>query len=203
MCTPYRRACFEQPDGALVSPISPRVSYLHDVDEDTGGFYSSQSVQDENSYPDGRSTGAYQTSPPQNGSTCSSDLLSSISSSENGFDIGLSAFDRDINSILNFSGAPDFALPPEKIAMVSKDATEDWEATSIHRPLQPNLGSRVTPNQVSATQPTDSTAWNDSLVLPSFSQFPLERGGYDFLSLLVQQQWLRLYRASGRPVRQR
>jgi hypothetical protein len=70
--------------------------------------------------------------------------------------------------------------------MVSKDPIEDWEATFIHRPLPPNLDSRVTPNQASATQPTDSNVWNDSLVLPSLSQFPLERGGYDFLSLLVQ-----------------
>jgi hypothetical protein len=206
MWTPYRRARFEQPDGALVSPPSPRVSYLHcDVDEDTSVFQSSQSVQDEHPYPDGHSAGAYQTSPPQNGSwnsTCSSDLLSNISSSETGFDIDLPALDSHINSFLNFSGAPDFALPPENIAMVSKDPTEDWEATFSHRPLPPNLGSRVIPNQASAIQPTDNTAWNDSLVLPSLSQFPLERGGYDFLSLLIQQQWLRLHRASDRPVRQ-
>jgi hypothetical protein len=191
MCTPYRRARFEQPDGALVSPLSPQVSYLQ----------SSQSVQDEYPYPDGHSTGAYQTPPPQNGSwnsTCSSDLLSNISSSEIGFDIDLPALDSDINSFLNFSGASDFALPPEKIAMVSKDPTEDWETTFIHRPLPPNLGSRVTPNQASAIQPTDSTVWNNGL-----GQFPLEREGYDFLSLLVQQQWLRLHRTSDRPVRQR
>lgn len=207
MCTPYCRTRSEQSDGALVSPLSSRVSYLHhDVDEDTGVFQSSQSVQDEHSYPDGHSTGAYQASPPQNGSwtsTCSSDLHSNMSSSETVFDIGLPALDSDINSFLNFPGVPDFALPLEKIAMDSNDPPEDWEATFIHKPLPPNLGSRVTPNQASAIQPTDSTEWNDSLVLPNPSQFPLERRGYDSLSLLVQEQWLRLHRVSDRPVRQR
>ncbi len=198
MCTPYGRNSYvlQLLDAEIMSPIPPHGSCLqHVAGGDSGAFHSSQPVQDEHIYAQGFSTDARQTSPLQNGSwnsTCSSEIHSNMSLSENGFDAGFPALDGDVNSFLNFSGRPNFALPTKNHPMVSQDPFNDWDGNLITRQQLPNLNTHVTPNQALAIQSAgsdnwgDNNAWDGGLVMPSHGSFLMEQTGYDFLSLAVQ-----------------
>lgn len=198
MHAPYRRARYipQVPDDEMISPIPAHGSYFrHSVDGDNGDFHSSQSVQDAHIYTKEFSVGSYQTLPLENGSgnsTCSSDLRSNSSLLETGFNIGLSGHDGNINSFLNFSGSPDFALPSTHHTMLPNDPFKDWDDPFSTGPLPPDLDTHVTLNQASATNSAGSASWSDDnlwdsgLLMPGHGPFPLEHRCCDFPSCFSQ-----------------
>jgi hypothetical protein len=211
----YRRARYipQIPDREIISTIPAHGSYVrHGVDGDAGGFHSPQSVQDEHIYTKEFSADSYQTSPLENGSwnsTCSSDLLSNISMLEDDFNVGFSRHDGDTNSFLNFSGNPEFALPSTDRTMPPNDIFKDWDGPFSTRPLPPDLATKVTQNQASATKSAGSGDWSDTnlrdndFFIPDHGSFPLEYRGCCFPSYFNERRWLRLIRVSGQSTQQR
>jgi hypothetical protein len=189
MYVPFCRARYtpQVPDGGMISPIPAHSSCSHhSVDGDTGGFHSSQSVQDEHIFTKESSVGSYQTSPLENGSgnsTCSSDLPSNLSLLETGLNIEFSEHGGDNNGVLNFSGSPDFAPPSTYHSMLPDDRFRDWEGPFSTRPFPPDLHMHESLNQSSATESAGSACWSgdslwdSGLLRPDYGPFPLEHRG--------------------------
>lgn len=171
MYTPCRRACHvpQLVDGDIISRVPLNgSSFHHDINIGSGGFFSSQSVQDGNFHTNRVSVDAQETSPLQNGlwdSTSSSDTF---------------AFDDNTNGFLNFSLSSGYALPTSTRPIVSQDPFEDYE-TAVDTMLVFN--TYVTPNQALATQSAGSDGWADdnvwtgSLATPSQGHFPQQLRG--------------------------
>jgi len=215
MNAPHRRASYirQVPDRVIISAIPAHSSCSRNgVDGDAVGFHSPQSVQDEHIYPKELSACSYQTSPLENGtwnSTCSSDMLSNVSLLEDDFNVGLSGHDGHINSFLNFSRDPDFALPSVNHTMPPNDSFKDWDAPFNARLLPSDLDINVTLNQTSTTKSAGSDGWSDTnllddgLLMPGYGMLSLEYRGSYFPSCFSECQWLRLCRLSDKSIQRR